>query len=92
MRPLILISSLARGGAERVTTAFVKRMHSSGLSVAVSTLYPDQDNHLAFELDKSGVERLSLDGSRLASPPLFSRYLRLLRSSRMDLARIMQEP
>lgn len=85
MRPLILISGLAPGGAERVTVSLLLRLHRQGLSTPVCTVTSRHDGPLADELRTNGVERWDLGARRLADPGAVVRLARLLRSRRVDL-------
>jgi glycosyltransferase involved in cell wall biosynthesis len=84
-QPLILLSSLAQGGAERVTVSFGCELARRGLPVTVCTLTDRHDGALADELAHAGVRRVDLGGRRLADPRLVPRYLRLLSRHSIDL-------
>ncbi|HXF05576.1 MAG TPA: glycosyltransferase, partial [Blastocatellia bacterium] len=77
--PLILLSSLATGGAERVTVSFLRRLQQRGMEALVCTVTARHDGPLAAELSSSGVRRYDLGARRLADPLAAWRLLRLLR-------------
>lgn len=85
MRPLILLSSLALGGAERITVSFAKRLAERGEQPVVCTVGSTRDEGLVSELDDAGVERYDLRARRLADSTAVRRYLRLLARQRFDL-------
>src|SRR6266540_3241864 len=68
LRPLVLVSGLPTGGAERVTVAFACRLWATGLRVAVCTVTARHDGPLAAELARAGVPRYDLGARRLADP------------------------
>lgn len=85
MRPLLLLSSLTDGGAERLCVSFLARMRELGLSVPLCTLTKRRDGLPAAEAEAAGLRRLDLGAGRLADPRLMARYLSLLRRERIDL-------
>jgi len=84
-RPLVLVSSLAVGGAERVVVSFLSRLAERGVPVPVCTITSSPDSPLPAELDEVGVVRHELGARRLADPLSLLRYLRLLRRERIRL-------
>jgi glycosyltransferase involved in cell wall biosynthesis len=85
VRPLVLISGLATGGAERVTVSFVRRLFAMGVPVSVCTVTSRHDGALAAELAAAGVVRHDLGARRLADPRAAVRLARLLRRSGVDV-------
>jgi glycosyltransferase involved in cell wall biosynthesis len=85
LRPLVLLSGLATGGAERVTVAFARRLKSMGLPAPVCTVTARYDGELAADLARAGVERHDLGARRLADPRAPWRLARLLARERIDL-------
>lgn len=85
MRPLVLLSSLAPGGAERVTVSCLRRLRADGHDVPVCTVSSPQDGALAEELRQAGVTRHDLAASRLADYRALLRLIRLIRRERYDL-------
>ena len=85
MRPLILISSLETGGAERVTVSFLCRLTRLGSDIRVCTVTARHDGPLAAELSDARVIRHDLGARRLADPFAFPRLMRLLRRARIDI-------
>ncbi|HSA54085.1 MAG TPA: glycosyltransferase [Gemmatimonadaceae bacterium] len=85
LRPLVLISSLAPGGAERVTVSCLRRMAQAGHPVPLCTVSSRGDGALAWELDRAGVARHDLGARRLADPRALMGLIRLLRRERYDL-------
>ena len=85
VRPLVVVSSLAPGGAERVTVSFLRRLKSAGHDVPVCTVSSQQDGALAEELRQAGVARYDLAARRLADARALLRLIRLIRGERYDL-------
>jgi glycosyltransferase involved in cell wall biosynthesis len=84
-RPLVLLSSLAEGGAERVTVSFLGRLARDGVKALACTVASRQEPSLAAELRAAGVARHDLAARRLADPAALPRLLRLLWRERIDL-------
>jgi glycosyltransferase involved in cell wall biosynthesis len=79
VRPLVLLSSLAAGGAERVAVSLVCRLARRGHHAALCTLTSSQDDaHLTDEMQQAGVTRYDLGAQRLSDPRAYVEYLRLL--------------
>ena len=85
MRPLVLISGLRTGGAERVTVALLKRLVAHGVPVAACTVTARHDGPLAKELEEADVRRLDLGARRLADPRALRRLIALLRREAIDV-------
>lgn len=85
MRPLVLLSSLATGGAERVTVSFLRRLAGTPHEAALCTLSSRNNRPVASELQEAGIVHHDLGARRLADPLALVRYLRLLRGERFDL-------
>jgi glycosyltransferase involved in cell wall biosynthesis len=85
MSPLVLISSLAPGGAERVTVTLLSRLRREGMAVPLCTVTSRHDGPLAREVRNAGVQRMDLGARRLADPFALIRLIRLLRAESVDL-------
>jgi glycosyltransferase involved in cell wall biosynthesis len=85
MRPLLLISGLATGGAERVTVSFMRYLAGTGADVVACTVTSRRDGPLAEELARAGVERHDLGARRISDPLALARLIRLLRRGRFSL-------
>jgi len=85
-RPLVLLSALRAGGAERVVVSLVCRLAQRGLRAALCTLSAEHDSpQLVEELQVAGVARYDLAASRLGDPRAPVRYLRLILRQRFDV-------
>lgn len=84
-RPLILLSSLATGGAERVTVSFLRRLRQQQIEAIACTVTARHDGPLAAELDETGVIRRDLGARRLADPLALWRLLHLLRREQINI-------
>lgn len=81
-RSLVLISSLAPGGAERVVVSLACRLAARGHRAVLCTLTSRHDDaRLADQLRQAGVTRHDLGARRLSNPSAVLRYLRLLARS-----------
>jgi glycosyltransferase involved in cell wall biosynthesis len=85
VRPLVLISSLAPGGAEQVNVTLLTRLRREGMAVPLCTVTSRHDGPLAREVRNAGVQRLDLGARRLADPLALIRLIRLLRAESIDL-------
>lgn len=85
LKPLILLSWLATGGAERVTVSFARRLRSMGMEALVCTVTSRYDGALAAELADAGVSRSDLGARRLTDPRSLARLLQLLDRQRPHL-------
>ena len=85
VRPLLLVSSLATGGAERVVVSLARRLRSRNVPVALCTLTTLRDGALAAELAQGGVPRHDLGALRLADVRAPVRLARLLTRERIGL-------
>jgi glycosyltransferase involved in cell wall biosynthesis len=85
MRPLVLISGLATGGAERVTVALLRCMRERGTDVLACTVSRRHDGPPADELRASGIERRDLGVGRLADARAVTRLVGLIRAERVGV-------
>jgi glycosyltransferase involved in cell wall biosynthesis len=85
LRPLVLLSSLAAGGAERVAVSLARRLAQRGYPTALCTLTSRHDTHLADELRHAGVTRYDLAARRLSDSSAVFRYFRLLARAGIDV-------
>lgn len=85
IRPLVLISSLAPGGAERVTVSCLRRMADGGRRVPLCTVSSHGDTRLAQVLDLARVFRHDLGATRLADPAALMRLVGILRKWEYNL-------
>lgn len=84
-RPLVLLSSLAAGGAERVAVSLACRLTQRGYRTILCTLTSRHDTHLVDELRHAGVIRYDLAARRLSDAGAAFRYLRLLARAGIDV-------
>jgi glycosyltransferase involved in cell wall biosynthesis len=86
VRPLVLLSSLAASGAERVAVSLLCRLAQRGHPAVLCTLTARVDDaQLAAELREAGVVRHDLGARRLAEPRACAAYLRLLVGGGFDV-------
>jgi glycosyltransferase involved in cell wall biosynthesis len=85
MRPLVLLSGLAPGGAEQVTVDFLGFLARAGRPVPVCTLTDRLDGPPALDLAAVGVARYDLGGRRLSDARALRRLVALVRGQGFDL-------
>lgn len=85
MKPLVLISGLASGGAERITVSFLRHLQEQGEAVPLCTVTARHDGPLAEELALAGIVRFDLGARRLADPLAVARLLALVHRRGFDL-------
>jgi glycosyltransferase involved in cell wall biosynthesis len=85
MRPLMILSSLADGGAESVSVAFLRRCAARGMGLPLCTLTARRDGALAREAAETGLTRHDLGALRLLDPRAAWRLVRLVRGGSFDL-------
>lgn len=85
MRPLVLLSSLASGGAEQVTVAFLRALAEGGNPVPLCTLSKKRDDAPALEVQESRIVRHDLGARRLLDFNALFRLLSLIRREKYDL-------
>ena len=84
--PMVLISGLAPGGAERVVVSLACRLAERGRAPVVCTITTEGDDaQLAGELCAAHVPRHDLGARRLSDPMAAVRYLRMLARARIDV-------
>lgn len=84
MRPLILISSLCTGGAERVTVSYLCRESHSCNDTFLCTVADRVDDNFKKELSDSGVVIHSIKARRLLDPVALLRLLYFIKKNRVD--------
>lgn len=85
LRPLVLISSLASGGAERVTVSFLRRLRCAGADIPLCTVSSHADDPLEAEVRLAGLTRHDLGARSLADGRALARLIALLRRGRYDV-------
>ncbi len=85
MRPLVLISSLATGGAERVTLSFLRCLAAHSRPVPLCTVSSRRDELVTGGDPGAGIVRYGLGARRLADPLALFRLVRLVRRRRINL-------
>lgn len=79
MKPLVLISGMASGGAERITVSFLRHLREYGEPAPLCTVTARHDGPLAEELATAGIVRFDLGARRLADPLALVRLTGLVR-------------
>jgi glycosyltransferase involved in cell wall biosynthesis len=86
VRPLVLISSLRAGGAERVVVSLLCRLAQRGYRPALCALTSSYDSaQLVEEVREASVPHYDLGVQRLSDPRAAARYLRLLARAHINV-------
>jgi glycosyltransferase involved in cell wall biosynthesis len=80
----MLLGGLQLGGAERNTLSVIPHLIEHGIDASLCTLTTAHDSPTVAR-QSAGITRHDLRGRRLADPFAIRRFLRLLRSDRIDL-------
>jgi glycosyltransferase involved in cell wall biosynthesis len=85
MKPLLLMSGVPVGEAERITVSLLRHIQEAGERVPLCTVAPGDDDALARELATAGIARFDLGARRQADPQALARLVALLRRQGFDL-------
>ena len=85
MRVLMMLSSIAMGGAERNVVSILPHLQEVGIDVKLCTLNTRRDSALAEVFSVSGIERFDLGATRLTDRKSWMRFSSLLRSEKIDI-------
>jgi glycosyltransferase involved in cell wall biosynthesis len=85
MRVLIMMSSLAMGGAERTVVDVLPHLLAAGATPVLCTLNTRRDSTLAVAFSGTGIERIDLEARRLLDRAAWQRLRKLLETRRFDL-------
>ncbi len=85
MKILLMMSSIAMGGAERNIVSFVSHLKIAGVDVILCTLNKRRDGPLADAFARTGIERFDLDARRMTDIAAIRRFIALLRNEKIDL-------
>ncbi|NWF71308.1 MAG: glycosyltransferase family 4 protein [Chloroflexi bacterium] len=85
MRAVLMMSSLAMGGAERILVSVLPYLRATGLDVRLVTLNTRRDSPLTEDFVKSGIPRFDMGAKRMIDPDAWSRYVTMLRQEQIDI-------
>ncbi|RMF53169.1 MAG: glycosyltransferase family 1 protein [Chloroflexota bacterium] len=86
VRVLLMLSSMAMGGAERNIAALLPHLSAiAGVQLTLGTLNTRRDSPLAGLIAQSGVPRFDMGARRLIDRQAWRRYTDFLRRERIDL-------
>lgn len=86
MNVLLMISSIAMGGAERVLVSLLPYLQQvEGINPIVCTLNTTRDSPLVEAFERTGIPRYDLGVPRLVDPSGWQRFLRLLHEKEIDI-------
>lgn len=85
MRAVIMMSSMPMRGMERNVVALLPYLKTQGLDVRICTLSTRRDSALLQDFEKTGVERLNLDASRLLDRKAWGKFAQYLKDEQIDI-------
>jgi glycosyltransferase involved in cell wall biosynthesis len=85
MRAVLMISSIAMGGAERILVSVLPHLRATGLDVRLVSLNTRRDSPLTEDFNKSGIERFDLGAKRMIDPQAWSKFITMLRQEKIDI-------
>lgn len=85
MRVLMMMSSIAMGGAERNIVSVLPYMKAAGIEPILCTLNKRRDSPLAAIYEQTGLPRLDVGAKRMTDPAAWKRFGAILRNERIDL-------
>jgi glycosyltransferase involved in cell wall biosynthesis len=85
LKVLVLFSGLPLGGAERNVVSLLPWLRGAGVEPTLCTLHSPEGTVLDQEVERLGIERVDLSGTRLLDPFAFSRLVHRLRAGGVDV-------
>jgi glycosyltransferase involved in cell wall biosynthesis len=85
MRVLMMMSSVAMGGAEQITVSVLPYLEAAGITPLLCTLNTRRDSPITERLAQTGVKRFDLGARRMVDPLAWRRFRRLLQQEKIDL-------
>ncbi len=85
MRVVIMLSSVAMGGAERNVVSVLPYIRDLGVDVRLLTLNTRRDSPLLDDFLRSGIQRHDVAARRMIDPAAWSRFIKVLRDEKIDL-------
>lgn len=85
MRVLMLLSSIAMGGAERNVVSVLPYLRDAGVDVILCTLNNRRDSALVDVFIKTGIERFDLGAKRLSDLRSWRKFISLIHAQRIDI-------
>jgi len=85
MRVLVMMSSVAVGGAERNVASVMPYLKNGGVFAALGTLNTRRDSALANVFAEQGIPRFNVGARRLPDPPAWKRFLDLIHEQKFDI-------
>lgn len=85
MRVLMLLSSIAMGGAERNVVSVLPYLRDAGVDVVLCTLNKRRDSALVDVFSKAGIERFDLGANRLSDRRSWGKFLSFIHAQRVDI-------
>lgn len=85
MRVLMMVSSIAMGGAERILVSVLPYLREQGIEVKLCTLNTRRDSPLVEQFQQTGIERLDLGAKKMLDRTAWGKFNDLLDEQKIDL-------
>lgn len=85
MRVLVMMSSIAMGGSERVAVSLMPYLNRAGITAELGTLNTRRDSPLADDFAKTGIRRLDMHARRMLDVQAWGRFRQMLHDEKFDL-------
>lgn len=85
MRVLMMMSSVAMGGAEQITVSVLPYLAAAGATPLLCTLNTRRDSPITEIFAQTGVQRFDLGARRMVDVSAWRRFVRLLQDEKIDL-------
>ncbi|NDJ86456.1 MAG: glycosyltransferase family 4 protein [Chloroflexi bacterium] len=85
MRAVMMISSIAMGGAERILVSVLPHFKEQGVDIRLCSLNTRRDSPLIEQFTESGIPRFDLGARRMVDPAAWRRFTTMLRDEKIDI-------
>jgi glycosyltransferase involved in cell wall biosynthesis len=85
MRTLMMISSIAMGGSERILVSVLPYFKAQGIDIKLCTLNTRRDSPLTEQLEQTGIERFDLGARRMVDLKAWKRFAAFLREEKIEV-------
>jgi glycosyltransferase involved in cell wall biosynthesis len=85
MRVMMMLSSIAMGGAEKNVVSVLPYLKQKGVEVCLGTLNTRRDSPLAETFAKTGVPRFDMGATRMIDTTAWANFRKVLRDQKIDI-------
>lgn len=85
MRAVLMLSSIAMGGSERVLVSLLPYIKAQGIDVRLCTLNTRRDSLLVEDFQKSGIPRFDMGAKRMLDPQAWKKFVAMLKDEKIDI-------